>query len=205
MTLQVKFRPSSELPRDILRLARDTLDLANQRAAALVKETRKRLASRISSTRKRAMKLGYRDGMRAAKIAEAAQSLRFEQLCQDLMRDANQQCLNLAVDIAQQILEREIPSTPDYLGARIAKVLAGFNSQSSTKVTTHSAQLAVIRQELGARLPDYNIAVQSDDSIEPGSARISGPSGEVVISWRDDFEAVCNYLRTNLAEQLTKT
>lgn len=201
-TIEVKYFPPRLKATDMLAIARATYDHAVDSAKQVRRQTRKTLARQALKTRSRARKLGYANGKRDARMEYARRLLEIQEQANDLMREANEQCLSLSIDLAQQILGYEVANTPQYVLNQLEQALSSFTSKYQITITVHPSQLEEVRAVLLSARPDLGLTFVADQSIVSGTAKLSSIAGEVVLHWQDELKSVANELRASLTNQL---
>jgi len=148
---------------------------------------------------------GYADVMRSAQQARAADLQRLESLLAQLQGRFDElavqgadRLLDLALDIAAQVLRREIQTQRDAVLPVVREALAliiDSHAHPTVRLSPHDFEL--VREALRADAQFHGCRFLADPAIQPGGCRVESPQAEVDASlatrWRRVVQALgCN-------------
>jgi flagellar assembly protein FliH len=130
---------------------------------------------------------GYADGMRSAQQARAADLQRLESLIAQLRGGFDELSgrtadvlLDLALDIAAQVVRREVQTRPDAVLPVVREALAlVIESHAHPTLRLAPADFALVRQALQDDGRFHGCRCVEDPAIAPGGCRVETAHGEV--------------------------
>lgn len=159
-------------------------------AAKRTLRNRKRLARYTDFKRKKAYQIGYQEGLDAAKRAIAEEMLLLESERHTLVEKAKHQCLEVALQIAQEILQEKIKISKTFLEKKIGQITDQILDKRKIVIHVHPKDLKRLQKS------DYFV-VCGDPLIASGDAVIKTSHGEVIYRWEDEFrklaETIANH------------
>lgn len=197
--------PGKENPGDFIVRAR-----AIQRAAV---ELYKTAAARARSAAAAKIVLLRRRVKRNAAVATYMKVLgeldamfrKLDDLYCSTLRQANEECLRIAIMAAETILEEKIGSDHSYTSKRIAAALSDLTSPRGIQIALNPSECARVKQDLQER--EAHLSLKEESSYAPGEARIECHSGAIEINWRAQLMELHAAMRRDLIkkveEQLT--
>ena len=108
--------------------------------------------------------------------------------------NANKDCLNVALKVANEILQKEVTDDSNVLINKIKNELKKICKNSSLKIMCNSEVSSAIKNEIS------NIETIIDDTLSNKIAYILSSSGSIQIDIDNEF----NFLRNKLLENLEK-
>jgi flagellar biosynthesis/type III secretory pathway protein FliH len=137
---------------------------------------------------------GYEQGLaegRAAAEADMAEAIqRMQQLASNVLeshtgffRAAERQVVDLALQIAQKVVERELENMPELAVGVIRSALEEMDARTAVRVRIHPDDEEVVRRRWSQVVPSgvngERIEIQPDERVQPGGAIIETTQGQV--------------------------
>lgn len=130
---------------------------------------------------------GYADAMKAAQQARAVDLQRFEALLgqlrsrfDELASHTADALLDLALDVAAQVLRREVQTQRDVVLPVVREALGHFaETHAHPTVRVSPTDFALVRDSLRADGVFQGCRVVSDAGVQPGGCKVETPQGEV--------------------------
>ena len=146
---------------------------------------RQRLATRLFNSRKRThiLKKSVIKDMKEEMKVEL--SLFQKNLYLQTIKEAESDCLHLALTVAEQFLEKIIPTQKKELTKKITSEISQLASNKKVTVNVHNDWLEDVLKELEGHYP--HCTVKTDDKIQPGTAEVETENGSLTINWKDEF------------------
>jgi flagellar biosynthesis/type III secretory pathway protein FliH len=199
MAIQAIYRGNIAQCQDILAQARRVQKASEDAATTSLCATRKSAAAHIRSLRQRARAAGFKAGASAAQADMFAKILELNEKYKRNLRQANRDCLEIALGIAKQIIGDEISEKSGLLAKRIEQAIEGLALRSKITVAINSKDSAREAYSLEALKQKYLFDCIVKETIIEGAFVIKSSEGSVTIDWRDHFDSIEQALRTTLA------
>lgn len=174
---------------DVLGLARTILARAQADAHALIVQTRQMLAREARRVRRKARERGFHAGQRIG-AAQIEQLLARETVYASALRQAQTDCVNLALEAAGEIAAVDLVPNGDVLARRIERGITQLIELRGLRISVAPAASEIVRRSIQERLPHIKSEVVADPEIEPGDAIVTTVSGSVTLDWRADLADV---------------
>ena len=184
--IRATFHPAPQLARDAVTFARSLLERAHTESQQLERTVRSRLASQIRSMRARARARCQRnaDALIAAQSTRAFSAIEVERRA--MITEAHQQCLDLAIALAEQMIGEVFERDSAQLAERVRSALVNIATSSRSTLLVHPTHVAELESAFGAH-PTRRLAVRGEPSLEPGDAIIETATGKIELRWRSHF------------------
>ena len=150
---------------------------------------------------------GHAAGMAAAQESTAQSVARLAALVADVQqnhaaffRAAERQVVDLALQIAQKVVEREIENIPDMAVNVIRAALDEMDARTATRVRVNPADAELLRRRWTQVVPPgiaaERIELQPDERVQSGGAIIETTHGQVDAQLESKLEQLGNALWT---------
>ena len=157
---------------------------------------RKQWALRLIEKKKTAFKKGYDYGMKHAREESSAVIKAARQVYENSIKQANQDCLELAISIAERIIQDQVRLNKSALHKRISKSIESLLTLNNLKIFVHENDQEEIIASF-KKLPS-STQIIADNSILPGNAIIESESGCVELNWQTQLKI----MQTQLFEKI---
>ena len=178
----------------LLGLARVALDAAQDRSQSFIKSTRQNLTSKIKGLRKRVRNSTVARLEKRSFIEMAEKLADLERNRQKIIQNAHQECLELVLAIASEVIAEKITLQPETIIKRIERGLNGLISNRNTKLFINPADA----QAIESLSMERGMQIVFDETLVPGDATIETPSGVMRLKWREHFKAIAEKLLSTL-------
>lgn len=189
---------------DLLCLAVSLLKKACHQSGEQLKKQRKRAAIQIVRTKKKALQLGYKQGKKEALSKHCQLLIKGHLSYQKIIQQANQDCLELALTVAEEIIATQLTAEPGWVAKRIERLLSSLLEQNGIKIKVSHTDYHQVSNELKDLALQRRIKIESCDSIEVGNAVLETVSGKIELSWQEQLSQLKEHLQSQL-EKLTDT
>ncbi len=170
-----------------------------------LKEQRHRTANQVIKVKKKAFQLGYKRG-KAQAISEHCQLLLDRHLSyQKVIQQANRECLDLALTIAEEIIATQINSNSGLVAIRITKLLESLLDKNGIKIKVNCADYQEVNKTLHDLELQRQIKIEGVKCIEIGNAIIETVSGKIELDWRKHLEQLKQQLQSRLEKLIFET
>ena len=183
-------------------------ELYQQRVQAEKEAEERVLAAKRAATEIRlaAEKKGYDEGLARGeqKIAEQIKNLaeilrRLLSLQEKLTQKYEQQVINLAIEIARKIVQREISLTPEIIFTMAKQAIAEMPHESPMTLKLHPEDYQVLKDKLPLLAQEFELLGElrlvASDTVERGGCLLETPAGRVDASLESQFAAVKDTLK----------
>jgi flagellar assembly protein FliH len=160
---------------------------------------------RIAEIERQAFTTGYSQGEKAGldagatrseamlrRVSETLDSL--AALRTDMIKQTEQQMLQLALAIAKRILRREVALDPDLTVAMARVALERLGGAPSAKIRLHPEDYAVIVERSERSLESARVSVIADADLSRGSCLIESEFGYIEAGVETQFEEIAKAL-----------
>jgi len=155
----------------------------------------------LEAVHRRAFEDGHAAGLRVGRAAAEAQAKRLAEMvasAEAALRLAEErvagELLDLAVELARQILRAELSLRRDAVLPVVRDALAQLAKGGEVRIAAHPADAALLREHLAAELARHGWTVLEDARIEPGGVRITTSAGDLdatlATRWRRVLSAI---------------
>ena len=193
--IRAKFNPNPAYPVDLLKAARDFLEEARVKTAAMLKAARGGAARQIRRARKRAARLGAARARCTVTTEHAVRLAGIETERRRLLQQAKQECLELCLLIAREILGAEIAMNRESLAARIQSAIDTLINARAVSILVNPADLPEVRRALCQARESGEWLIEPRAEMAPGKARLESPAGTVDLDWEAHLCAVAEAVR----------
>jgi flagellar assembly protein FliH len=156
---------------------------------------------------------GYAEGLRTAEDAMARNLQHLTQLLANVhenqatfFRAAERQVVDLALQIAQKVVEREIENMPDLAVNVIRGALEEMDARTAQRLRLHPDDEEVVRRRWSQVVPPgVNVELVIDDRVQPGGAIIETTQGQVDAQLDTKLAQLGNALWTFVMDAASET
>lgn len=183
---------------DLVRL-RHALHEATQArhdAERRMKATRSLLARRAWGLRARARRVGLSAGHRAGRDAVDAVIERITRYS-EIVHAARNDCLDLSVAIAAEIMEVDLIPNTALLAQRIERAISELLDTRSPRIRVAPNEVESLRSSLGSASAT---GVVADPALSVGDAIIETAAGQVRLVWREHLDRIRERLVGRIGE-----
>lgn len=185
-----------------LEIARALSNLIRRNAEKDLTAARARWAKKLRQLRARIKNQALRDSQRLAKAQAQANFLVMQRSYNDTVKAANQDCLALALSVAEEIVGDTIVTNQASLVKRIRNALASLLDLRNIKVLVHKDFVKVVQRELKKEFPETPISVEVNSELQVGNALVETVSGSIELNWKDHFNLIRDKLFANLEREM---
>jgi len=183
---------------DIYKLAASLSRKAERDAEVLTADIRQRAAPKILSLYRKARQAGLKLGKLAAERAACERLLKIEHKYQQIIRQANKDCLNLSLSVAEEIIGQKISEASDSLISRINSAIDSLQDQRTIRITVNSADFSPVQTALEAHTLSGNISLVTSEEVRRGNALLETHSGKIALEWEQHLANLRQKLHTAL-------
>jgi|GEM_PF-2754475 len=201
MEIRAKYLGNSSGANDLIDAAREIRDYAVQEAVHLLRNTRRSIAEKARSVRTRARRNGLRHAESEFQIHRVKRLLELSTRYQALVKQANHECLELAIAVAGEIIGTSVKIDTESLSQRIASTLDTTLADRSITLNVHPDALVQITSQLGRYQDSHHLKIVGDSSIAHGDAVIESAMGKILVSWRETLAAIADHLAMQIQRQ----
>lgn len=180
-------------------LLRTAFNGAQTAAGEQFNVARRRCAQLVKELKQRAWRTGYAQGQKAATEETIHKIVEREKLYKAAMQEAAHECLELALNVAQEVVVASIETNHDALAQKISGVIGNLTSRRAMRILVNPEQLDALRAALLLRTPEQVSSVVANASICPGNARIETIAGSIELDWSEHLETMRRTLHEALA------
>ncbi|MCB9030136.1 MAG: hypothetical protein H6619_03730 [Deltaproteobacteria bacterium] len=182
--------------------AKSIIESARIEKSVLIKETRKKFAKLLKNSKLKAKRIGMAQGKRQAERLCLEKIIETEKKYKENLISSQNDCLALAISIAEEIISEEIHLHPETLAERMKKRIDGLLHIRKATISINPESAKQIYEVLKEKLPNLDIDLETDDSVKLGNARIQTQAGTIEVNWRDHFETISQHLQSKMQEKL---
>jgi len=194
--IRAKYQSVDEGAAQLLLRAKEQLGEREHESSLEIASVRKKTAGQITTVREKARNRGYGEGHLRASDEFAKRVLEMERSYQHSIRSAHQDCLNIALKVAEEVLESEVRTDTHSISLRISKALETMLDQRMIRISVHPGDEHALDVKLKSLDLGVGYKVYSDEGIEPGSAHIESASGLIELNWRANLKEIAAELET---------
>lgn len=151
---------------------------------------RGKLAKKILLIKAKAKKLGIIQGKTLYLSNKLKEYLKIQNLYQETIKNVKAECLALTLNIIETLIATKFNTTKT-LANKICRELENFSKASEIKIKVNSK----IQSEIRKICSDNNLEIQINDNLEIDEAEIITTSGAMLISIKEHFKIVTEYLK----------
>lgn len=184
-------------PQEILTLKTALQDKIAQTNGELSAK-RRLLAKKLMQLRARSRKRGYLAGLKQAQIRYLNQQQESHWRFRQLVKQANHDCLALAIKAAEEITCSTLSIDQSALIARIQRGLDALIDRHALELIVNPRQGNAVRQAFAGNRNGNRAAVEISGQIAPGNAIIKSNAGQLQLDWRSHLNAIHSTWRRRL-------
>jgi len=128
---------------------------------------------------------------------EIANINKLESLYQRVAREAEDDCVNLAITLARKVIGEAVTESRSNLKERVRNVISKLSASRSIKIIANPDEVPHLYNLSAEQSFNFSLEIESDSRIEKGNARIISPSGAVEICWRSQLEGLIDVIKQN--------
>lgn len=181
-------------PRELVSQIQTFAEAAQHEAHRTILAVRCRAAARLRRARTRFMALKRRRSELRQDAAKSQQELTLHARYHEILRQANRECLELALRISREFISAEFESRPELLAAMLERELGVLLERRTLQLRVNPADIRSVRE----RLVSLSFTLSADETIPRGTALASTASGNITIDWLHHYQ----YLSEDLLRQL---
>lgn len=200
--MKLQLIPYSTSPADILGLTRQALENARLEARITINNASKKAATRIKNLRKRAYRNAFIQAQKNAKIQLQNEFLKLHSQYEQIVQTANQDCLGLAISLAEEIISENLQFNRQSLAFRIERSIQNLIDLRSLKINLNPSDVAEVDQQLSRLLADSSYQIVTNSNIAQGNAIIETISGSVELNWSEHLDILKERMQKKLQENL---
>ncbi len=111
------------------------------------------------------------------------------------IRDAEQDCLQVAIMLAKSIIGEAIENKTSNLGERLKSLLKRLPTNRPIRIAVHQDEVTLLHEFFTKHSPEYSIDLLADSRIPIGNARIETAGGKIEVSWKAHFDEIVALLQ----------
>ncbi len=162
-----------------------------------IRNNRSSLAKKIKDL-KSALKIRNQKIIKAEKEAlKIANIKKLESLYAKVTKQAENDCVDLAISIAKKIVGEFVSEGKTNLKNRILAVLPRVALSRQIKIIVNPGEISELYELCSSKSSQTNILLESSSEIALGNARIESISGTIEISWQAQLEAIVDLINSN--------
>lgn len=150
----------------------------------------KRLKSDLKTRKQKTIK-AEKEAIKIANIKK------LESLYAKVTKQAETDCVDLAISIAKKIVGDLVSEGKTNLKNRILAVLPRVALSRQIKVIVNPGEISELYDLCSSKSNQTNIMLESSSEITLGNARIESISGTIEISWKAQLEAIVDLVNSN--------
>lgn len=137
------------------------------------------------------------DGLEKGQKKAFASIISGESLLAEIMQSAKELIIELAIEIAQEILQYELKTNPQALLPRVEHLLAKALNARKIKIYTNNSISNEIENKISHFPESKRIVVIADKTLDLGDIRISTELGEITSKIDTELKNISTTLSTN--------
>lgn len=192
---------SEDLGRQVLSL-KTALEKKLTQCDRQVSETRATLARKIRTLRAESKKRGYLIGLKEAQSELQNSITSLQTQYRKLIGQAEQECLRLALRVAEEVIGKTMDADHNGLADRIARALKALADRHLLKITANPKDTPQLLEKLENISGQQTVNLESSADIEPGNALIETNCGCLKLDWRNHFKNIQQKLEERIAAKL---
>jgi flagellar biosynthesis/type III secretory pathway protein FliH len=123
----------------------------------------------------------------------ANHTVQSQQLYQEVVKSAYQDCLDIALRISREMVGEICARDAENIAMRIQEALQHLSEAEVVRIEVATEREPTLKAALfGLGL---KLCVVAKEQMPPGSAMIISKSGSVEVAWQDDFEELASTIR----------
>ncbi len=169
----------------------DVITVTNNFKENLLKK-RRTFAQRLKNLKKHVISNANKNAFKTAKEDFFDKFLSTNNLYKKAIENANKDCLNLSINIAKEIIQKEVKSDKDILLFKIQTELRKIRDKNNYKIICNKD----CEEEIKDRIK--NIEIITDEFIPQSIVYLSSSAGSIEINIENEFDFLSNKLREDL-------
>lgn len=202
-TLATQYLGASKLNAEQALRLKSKLQAKLAEAERQIDGVRSALAQRVAAVKRRSRMRGYLNGLQEAKQKAGQQLVEIQKRYHDLLNSANQDCLEIALSVAHQVIGATMHSEKNSLASRISRAINSLIERSAVKITVNPLDAESIAKTMHANFANLKVDIQTSNAIERGDARLETSAGSLELKWEEHFQIIKEKLRAQLSLRST--
>lgn len=195
----IKRQPAPQVTELSYQYARSLVLGARKHSSELLRASRRTLTGYLVRARARARREGYQIGLAAGEAESVEKLLHYQRAFELALREAQQECVDLALRVASEISATLCVTTSSLL-ARIEREMNRLLTTRALSIKVHPDSVAKVTESLRSReVLALAECITGDPTIAPGNLRICTVSGSIDVSWEMALDHLAAALREGVA------
>lgn len=174
-------------------LATSIIGNANEVAIRTIGRARRELAGKLRSAKSRAMRLGHKRAVKSAHREIEELKVQLAKDFRDKLSIFKDECLELTLLIAQEVVADELATNPQSIKRRITRAVQQLSKTTRYKAFFNPKDLSTFKD-----LPQPIITAESDHTVTRGAARLESLNGTVNIDPLKHLSRIAAEIRNSL-------
>ena len=184
MKVRARYIHSKEESLALIYCARDLYQKSRAENAKIVRDSRRKAALAFLRKRDSGFRLGFEAGRKEALDALGQYQIDAQSNYRKTLDKAKRECLDLAIQIAEQIVQSEIQCNRSSLRQKISRIISQIvDSRALMVIVSHEDRMH-LEDNLATDFPTRGLRVLESNAIETGNAIIRSVAGEIEINWK---------------------
>lgn len=186
----IAFQSAASTSGSVLKIAANKLAEAKTDASQIVSTARKKSAQQLIKARNAGKNWGLQKAEREVQKERLQLALERQELYQNTIQAATQDCLEMVLSIAGEVLQTEAITNNQSLINRIKGATQSLLEKNGLAVELHPESVDEIRDALFSEFQDYKLSVSENPEIPKGCAAIRTKSGTINLDWKEHFQSI---------------
>ena len=194
-SITASFAPEAPCSVFEFELKKQVLSRLSIQANQKILSKRTQLAKKIKLLKQKTYRRSKKKAENEAKHDLLKKLEEIDKVKNSLISNARVECLDLAISIAEEILNTQLDINIEAYQARLEKCLDTLSITKDLVVNVNPDKTAAASEIIKDK---YGFKVQSDDSIKPGDIEVNLGSGKISFSWEEHLDLISNHLYEGL-------
>lgn len=184
--IKATFLPSLAPLEHASAIAIKTIDGTREEVMSILLAKRRKWRRSLIKLRGSAFLKGLESGHLAARLELAAKSEELNAAFRDRLKEAEAQCVELALKVAESVIKESFESSKDLVTSRVRSLLTKCVKRDPFLVVAHPKDVNLIKEGF----PGERLNISSSDKLERGDVAIETTSGTIHLSWKRALKAI---------------
>ena len=193
MVIPAKFSSENSLsPAVLLEQARDLLQHSEQLCQKRLATKRQNLASKIKCLKNKVRQRADQNATQKAEFERLKDFLNLKLYFDSRFKELESEYADLVLGICEKIIGQKISKAHLGLLNKVKEVTASISSRHNLIIHVNPCHLPHFVKELGKE------KVIADSNLDCGNAKITLPTGEIFINWRNQLQTLISALKPEI-------
>ena len=198
MKIQARYVQSGGETCPLIDCARDLYRKSRRESASLLGNSRKKAASEMQRKRNAGFKLGYEDGFEKGSRESSNSAVRrlfdYQVKFSNALNTVKRECLDLAIRIAEEIVESELICNRSSLSHKIEKVISQISQSRAPVIIVSGEDKRIIEEALTCDFCSQKPRIVESNALQRGNAIIRSAAGDIEINWKHHLSLIRDVL-----------